>query len=297
MSISKRKIGHYYLKLHDKENEDICYPNSTIINLLNFLNDVEKIDKLKSMPTQHKFYFLNPISIKPHIANLTFTNAKTYHSPDLISEQTLEERPNPKELYEGELEKTHAILKYSDDLEYIILLFEERRSGLGITRAINYLNYFADEMFEVDDELPKYDIEHQVVPGKEFIDALAKFGRITIGRIIFDKNLLPDQTEFLDSTSREQSIRNDIELTIKAEKYDSIKPGFMKDNYTKHMLKQKTIKRILLEGKSTTGNPFKLDTDNIKEYNYVDVEIDEETGIVNSASIFSKLNDMIGTMT
>ena len=88
MSISKRKIGHYYLKLHDKENKDICYPNSTIINLLNFLNDVEKIDKLKSMPTQHKFYFLNPISIKPHIANLTFTNAKTYHSPDLISEQT-----------------------------------------------------------------------------------------------------------------------------------------------------------------------------------------------------------------
>jgi len=71
----------------------------------------------------------------------------------------------------------------------------------------------------------------------------------------------------------------------------------MKDNYTKHMLKQKTIKRILLEGKSTTGNPFKLDTDNIKEYNYVDVEIDDETGIVNSASIFSKLNDMIGTMT
>lgn len=292
MSANKRKIGLYYLKLKDKEIDGKCYPGSTINKLLEYVNGLGKIDKIKKIPEYNKFYFLDSVSLKPSIIDIIFKIAKTHHSPPIISEITALERANPKELTEGDAEKTHIVLKYIDNSENIILLFEERRSGLSIARAINYLNDYANEMFEKNPQLEKYDIDYYLSPSKEFLDSLMKFGRITIGRIIFDKSLLQHESEFLASTGREKSIRRDIELIIKSEKYEKIMPDFIKEYYMNNMINTKNVKRIRLEGKSMIGNPLTLDTEKMKEYDYVEVEL-ERTGTVNSESILNRLNTMI----
>jgi len=297
MSAKKRKIGQYYLKLCDKETEGKYYSGSAIVGLLDYIIKLPKVDRKEEIIGKNKFYFLDSVLSNPPIINLVFKTAKTHHSPNLISEVTVEERPNPKELFEGDAEKTHLTLKYIDNSDNIILLLEERKSGLGIARAVNYLNRFAENMSEDDPkkgkDVPIYNIEYYATPSKEFIDSLAKFGKITVGRLIFDKSLLANQSEFLAVTNREESIKRDITLVIKSEKFETIMPSFLKSYYTKHMLEESKIKRIRLDGKNIEGNPFTIDTEKMKDYEYVEVELDEKTGTVNSASIFGKLNIMI----
>ncbi len=297
LSAKKRKIGQYYLKLGDKETEGKYYSGSAIVGLLDYILKLPKVDRKEKTIGQNQFYFLDSASSNPPIVNLVFKTAKTHHSPNLISEVTVEERPNPKELSEGDAEKTHLALKYTDNSENIILLFEERKTGLGIARAVNYLNRFAEGMSEdrsnKDMDVPIYNIEYYATASKQFIDSLAKFGKITVGRLIFDKSLLANQSEFLAATNREDSIKRDITLVIKSEKFETILPNFVKRYYTKHMLEENKIKRIRLDGKNIEGNPFTIDTEKLKDYEYVEVELDEKTGTVNSASIFDKLNTMI----
>lgn len=301
MSAKKRKIGQYYLKLGNNDTERIYYHGSNVLDLLDYIMILSKINRKMEIPDQNKFYFLDSVSSTPPITNLVFKTAKTHHSPNLISEITVEERENPKDLSEGDAEKTHLVLKCINNSEKIVSLFEERKSGLGIARAINYLNSFAEDMVEnnpyEDLDLPVYKIEYYAIPSREFIESLAKFGKITMGRLIFDKSLLANQSEFLAATNREQSIKREVALVIKSEKFDSILPGFMSGYYNRHMLEENNIRRIRLEGKNIEGNPFTIDTDMMKDYTYVEVELEERTGTVNSVDIFRKLNSMIRPMT
>jgi hypothetical protein len=56
---------------------------------------------------------------------------------------------------------------------------------------------------------------------------------------------------------------------------------------------EKKIHRIRVEGTGENGRDAVLDTDFIKRVEYLDADIEDETGVVNTADFFLKLNPLI----
>jgi hypothetical protein len=56
------------------------------------------------------------------------------------------------------------------------------------------------------------------------------------------------------------------------------------------------IDRIRVEGNQRDDAKIKLDSDSFKLIKFIDVEVDDDTGIVNSIDMFSKLNDNLREM-
>lgn len=293
VSIQRRKVGFYSLRLKDIQNNDSYLNPAGLRPIIDYIDSLRKIDRLYDISSSNKFHGLTytfPVNSTRDILNLIFVSAKYNHCPPLINKETAQERKNPKELAEGEQEKTHLALKFLKD--EIILIMEERKVGISINTIISYLTHYSANYYNKNNNKLDFKIEWAIIAKGNFLRELKKLERVKFGNIYTDKQLLG--SEYLDYSGSTEQVEEDLYITIKAKKKGSIKPvveGF----FNKFTTKDSRIKKIRVYGSTQEGNQVMLDTDIIKRVEHVSAELDKITGIVDSNDLFKKFVEMLAS--
>lgn len=209
-----------------------------------------------------------------------FKSAKYHHRPPLISRLTLDERDNPKELEEGEAEKTHFAIAYSN--KDALLLLESKAGGVSIGTLIQYLNKHLRNLISEGDDLIVYDL---YVTGK-FLDKLKEMSRATVAEMFTTDEVISDTfKKVIPMTSQ---TKEEVVVIIKAKRGLSIKDP-IKSAYRFFSNKGgQRITRIKVYGKSEDNDGLLLDTNKLAESEYVEVDLDEN-GQVQTPSMIEKL--------
>jgi hypothetical protein len=287
--MAKRKISYNYLFLKMGEFEQPI--ENALSTILNYIISKEKVDRKQDVNNE-KIAFLDNINYDTtseyHTMQILFKSAKHSYRAPLLDKNTVESRENPKTMSEGEQMKTHVLVKFKDGDAIIFL--ETGSNMLTCGNIVNYLNQALlsyNSQFREDDEqrlLGKFSFE--MIARDDFQEILQGMDRVLCAEIFIDKSVLG--SEVLNFSNSAEQVKENILLTIKAERKKSIKETLY-DIIDKYNSAQSKIRRIRITGKNTNGNASIIDTDFIVKKEFIEVQQDSDTGEYISANVFSQL--------
>jgi hypothetical protein len=278
MSTPTRKICLYSIRLVDTSTPESYFPISGLSNLVGRIAALPKNKRVQDLSRDKKFHCLRDLHHFPSFTGLVFRSAKYAHRPPLINKKA-EERDSPKSLIEGEAEATHLGLVFCADEAIAVL--EERRSGMTMKRICEYLGSFLHDFCHKDKVPVPFLIEHGIIPKGGFEEELKKLKRATVGELYVEKQLLGD----VGISNRTSEARNELSIVVKAEKKKDLKEIAL-DAFDRLTGQKCGVKRIRIYGTSENNEQTILDTDTMKTIHWLNVDLHEETGEVNTASIF-----------
>lgn len=287
--MAKRKISYNYLFLKMGEFEQPI--ENALSTILNYIISKEKVDRKQDVNNE-KIAFLDNINYDTtseyHTMQILFKSAKHSYRAPLLDKNTVESRENPKTMSEGEQMKTHVLVKFKDGDAIIFL--ETGSNMLTCGNIVNYLNQALlsyNSQFRENDEqrlLGKFSFE--MIARDDFQEILQGMDRVLCAEIFIDKSVLG--SEVLNFSNSAEQVKENILLTIKAERKKSIKETLY-DIIDKYNSAQSKIRRIRITGKNTNGNASIIDTDFIVKKEFIEVQQDSDTGEYISANVFSQL--------
>lgn len=287
--MAKRKISYNYLFLKMGEFEQPI--ENALSTILSYIISKEKVNRKQDVNNE-KFAFWDNINYDTtseyHTMQILFKSAKHSYRAPLLDKNTVESRENPKTMSEGEQMKTHVLVKFKDGDAIIFL--ETGSNMLTCGNIVNYLNQALlsyNSQFREDDEqrlLGKFSFE--MIARDDFQEILQGMDRVLCAEIFIDKSVLG--TEVLNFSNSSEQVKENILLTIKAERKKSIKETLY-DIIDKYNSAQSKIRRIRITGKNTNGNASIIDTDFIVKKEFIEVQQDSDTGEYISANVFSQL--------
>jgi hypothetical protein len=281
MARKKRKIGFYYLTV---TNNDIAVQEAYVL-VANFIKDKEKADRKLNLGN-NKFCLLDTFKFAQRNlrSKMVFKSATYNFRPNLIHEETVNERESPKQLQEGEIEKTHIVTKNSNG--DIVFLMEKHLNGIAISQFVKYLNYFSSLMPREE----RIYFGFEIIVKDNFLDEMNLLSRVTCADIFVDKQLLGSDS--LNYSNRINQVKHEVILTVKANNKDSIK-DFARDIYAKLNGGRNEIRKIRIIGRNEENNEVIINTDFIERQEYILPELNQITGELSTPEVFIEMNAVI----
>lgn len=280
MARRKRKIGFYYLTINEGNNL-----RDSFISLIGHIQSLSRQETIFELGN-NKFCFLESYETNNQNSRskLIIKSAKHSFRPNLVHKDTVIERENPKQIQEGEIEKSHLVFKISESS--ISFILDKHSGGLTIRQFITYLNQFSHA---IDSEIPLR-FGYEIVVKENFLEEIDNLDRVTCADVVIDKQLLG--SDALNYSNRISQVKHDITLTVKAKKNDSI-VDFAKDVFALFAGGERTINKIRIVGRNDDNNQVVLNTDFIERQEYVWADISETTGEISSTDMFIEMNSVL----
>lgn len=278
MKTKETKINYYsilkrlYKTKRQEENEEVYFDE--IFYKMDKIKKLSKANRTYDLKGD-KFCLLDSVSFDTDYCFGYFKSARNEFRPNLIDRKTLKERNSPKAKSEGDVEKTHFLIK-KDSSGEIILFLEHNHNGITINNFINYLQKYSKEI-DVKDKSPnRYKLVFSIIAKHNFLTELEHMQRAKIAEIYIDKQLLGN--EALNFSDRIVPIKQDIKLIAKADwKADLTKFGV--DLFNKlNGKKDYGINRIRIYGEDENGNNTYIDTNFMGRNDFINANLDEDTG-------------------
>lgn len=245
----------------------------------------------------NKFCFLESadITAKGNEATLItgfFKSARNEFRPDLINKKTGTERKNPKEITEGDIEKTHFVIKIDKSAKEVYLFLEYNFHGINANNIVNYLTVFNAKYLVTKDKKKSYSIKHSIIPRNNFLTELESITRTRLAEIYFDKQLLGSKA--LNFSNRFVSLKKELKLVAAASPQESITEVAI-DFYNALNRKNSEVSKVRIYGNDEDNNEIILDTSFMSKVEFVEVDLNQDTGDVNSTQLFSGLKKIANT--
>ncbi|WP_439695081.1 hypothetical protein ACFGVS_18400 [Mucilaginibacter sp. AW1-7] len=214
-----------------------------------------------------------------------FKSARHTFRPNLLDRTTGDERPSPKRLSEGDIEKTHFAIKIIVD--EVFLVVEINGNGVSSNQIVEYFSVFTKK-YLTSKQLPKnFTVKFFKMGRPDFLAEIKSMKRIKLAKIYFDKKLLGSSC--LAFSNRTSNLQRDLELTVKADKGNDISETAI-DFYNSFTDSIKTsVSKVRIEGKDSNGTEVALDTSFMEKLDSVNVSVNVTTGEVESTEILSAL--------
>ena len=270
----------------DVEGKEIpFYEIDTIIEYIISLSRKKRFYDLKS----DKFCFLDEnTKIENNIISGYFKSARNEFRPNIINKNTGEERKNPKTKLDGEIEKTHFVIKIDKSANEVYIFLETNFFGISILNITNYLNKFSKIYAAKNNLSTAYSLKHSIVGINNFKTELERLYRTKVAEIYYDKQILGN--DFLNLTNRLLPVKEDVILTVKAEKGMDIQNLAIK---AYDLLESKNIdngiSRVRIKGEDGNGNDTTLDTGIMARKESIVASLDDETGEFNSQELIQHI--------
>lgn len=292
MSSSTRKVGHYAIWLEKEDGEKFF--NTDVFS--------KYLDEILQVKGENRIFRKNntAIDIEKHRVDrknnirIIFKSCKYNHSPNYMSSKDGEERETQKKLFEGEKEITHMLIQAAavdDCQEDTCVIFEERRSGVSFANAVKYINSNLEKLQNNQEQ--KVILKYAYIPSLDFLESLNNSKRITGADIFVERKILG--SEYLNLMDEDESVSEEVVIAVKAKRKmdlgNLIRNRFLDIQTTRN----REIKRIRLHCKDDNNNNVILDTLEGRKTESVEVEL-LESGIVESASLFSKMEEILEVM-
>jgi hypothetical protein len=289
MSIPQRKVAFYSIRVVDKDDNEKVLNPSPLKDLLGYILSLERLDRILDYTSERKVNLLEFVQVvADKFYNITMESSKYFHRPNLLDKTTGHERTNPKKATEGDAEKTHISLSFKKD--EIIVLLEERKSGLSMGRFIGYLEFFGSKFYQCNNKSKPYILQSAIIPKKNFVAELRNLSRVKVADVYMEKQVLG--SDFLNLSQRTNTVNESIVISVKAKTKKSIQETAL-DIYSSFGASGSKVSKLRVVGQNSNGNQIILDTDIIKKIEYIDVALDEETGIVAAKDIFLKFDHIL----
>ena len=293
MKKKETKINFYaLLKYHWKTPEHekgIEEPFYGVIENLNYIMKLSKKNRFYELK-DNKFCFLDSLRINENYCEGYFKSARNEFRPNLINKTTGNERKNPKEKSEGDIEKTHFVFKIDNENNEVYLFLENNHTGISINTFINYLNKFTRE-FELSNKRSKsFTIRHTIIVRNDFLQELKKLSVAKIAEVVVDKQILGNNV--LKFSNRIVPIQSDILITIKAQKGENL-TNFAVDTYNKFVTNEDDgIRKIRIYGQDENGNKTLVDTSFMGQVDFVSTTLDDNTGEAVSQILLNSIKEI-----
>lgn len=294
MSSVDRKIGFYNFLYTKHRTDEVYFDKHHFLNFMSNLNTINHILKntRKSKAITIEYINLSQIHYQD-VIEIVFKSCKYNHSPDYMSSIDGSVRGSNKALFEGEKELTHACLKVTTVEAEVVL--EERRSGVTIIEIVKYLNQCLRIYNGQIGLTNNFRLDYGIIPSDDFLTSLEDIKRVKVAEIFKHKRILgSDALNFMNR--EDHSMQEDIILTIKAKKGESLGKAYLKRAYEALVGEDIETKRIRIYGTDEENKGIKLDTEMMKRLDYVKADL-AENGIVISNSIFEKMKESLGVNT
>lgn len=286
MSVSRRKITRYVLKVIEQGTENQLESDLLKKCFSDIVTRTEIERKIDDTST-NRIHYLDELNLRSNYGTGYFISAKHHHRPPLINAETLIKRDNPKELTEGEEEKTHFAIGFKAKEAYLLL--ETKHGGVSIGKLVNYINKHLKQLRGNAQR-----IMYELIVEGDFLSKVRDMSRVISAEIYTNSNLLTDT--FLKDVTMSQEVRHEVELIFKAKKGRSIKATMIRSLYNLFAsAEERKISRMKIAGKSSDDDFLLLDTDRLAESEYIEVELDDNGQVITS-SIIPKLQTMIASM-
>jgi hypothetical protein len=276
-----------------KKDEAKEYPFFLIEDVLDYIGKLGKKAKFHDLQG-NKFCFLETLDKKSVSENIFiytgfFKSARNEFRPDLINKRTGAERKNPKEITEGDIEKTHFCIKIDKEANEVYLFFERNFWGVTIDNITDYLTVFTRQYCESKKEKKNFTIIHLEIPRNTFLTEIESLSRTSLAEVYFDKKLLGSNA--LNFSNRFVSLKQNLILTAKASTKESITEVAV-DLWNKLKQKDSPISKIRIRGIDQNKNEVLLDTTFACKTEYIQVDLNPDTGEVNSMQLYTGLKNI-----
>lgn len=274
------------------------YPFWEVEDILMYISQLPKIEKFYDIK-DGKFCFLESSIKKDIIEEDDFLlsgfikSARNEFRPNLIDKKTGSERKNPKTINEGDIEKTHFVLKFSKSQNEVYLFLEYNFSGISITNFVNYLTFATKKYFIKDNRKKNFSVTHLEVALDNFFEELKKLSRAAQTEVYFDKRLLG--SDALNFSNRTVSLKKDIVLLAKAFNRDNI-IEFGIDLWNKMNQKNSPISKLRIKGIDSNDKPILLDTSFMVKNDFVDIDVDQDTGELNTTQLIVGIKNIASSV-
>lgn len=291
MSTKNRKIYFYTLEQKDWATGEYS-PAHCIRKVLDNLKGLNRVDRKLLIGSTKIAILYQASAVTDNMHSIMFKSAKTDYSPKLLDRITTEERDNPKRRTEGDGEKTHVVIKYTDDDVYIIL--EKNGRGMTINSLIKYLSRFTRQYMRSNQERMKFTFVSKSLVKNNFLDEIRKLERVILGEVFVDKRILGSPA--LNFSNRTQTVKHNVILKLQAERQNTI-TGTIEDIYNKSISANTPITKIRVLGKTRQNKgDVVIDTSFIQKVENIQADINETTGEVNTNAILTQLREIGGAL-
>ena len=292
MSTQKRKISYWSFDF--LSGDEHCFDPDIFCRFMTYLKGVDPQRLLRRDEKQNKAISLESIreEVKQgmRLYKVIFKSCKYNHSPDYMSSIDGSERPTEKLLSEGDKELTHLCFRIDTNEAYTI--FEERKNGVAIGGVVTYLNSFLTEFITENEDLDdNFYIWSSIIPPDDFMTALGKTNRISSTELFVQKKVLG--TGYLELMDEDINSQDDLVITMKAKPRQSLARKGIEKAFTALTTGGTEISRIRVRGKDINKMSVTIDSLNGKKVDEVTVNL-HENGIVDSYSLFSKIEEILG---
>lgn len=275
MPTASRTIYHYSLRVISNINASEESPE-IIRRCFNYIISLDRIHR-RIDGTSKKFHLLSHLTDHGNYLTGCFNSAKYDYRPPLIDKTTLSERVSPKTRNEGEKELTH-FAAYIDEND-VLLVLEQKKSGVSIQMLVTYLNSFLKV------QGIRSHISWGLSVSGSFDSKIMELNRATSVEIFVPYTQCTDT--FGGDPISTINVKSNAKITLTAEKSTSIKSA-VSDFYKKMTNHTADIKRIRVYGKSQENTHTLLDTNRLKDKTVVNVDVDTNNQ-VESGSMFREL--------
>lgn len=275
--------------------KDRSQPFWEVYEVVKLIKKKAKKDKIRDIKGD-KFCFLENFSIQENEDKSRieiygfFKSARNQFRPNLVNRRTGNERANPKELTEGDIEKTHFVIVLDTNKNEVFFVHEYNYHGLTIKNVLDYFKYFA-KLHATEKKLKKsFTLKHQVIPESGFIETLQSMKRVKLADVYLDKQLLG--SDALNMSNKLVSVKNEMKLTIVSNPRESIKSTAV-DIFNLFNSEGSSISKIRIEGKDERDNDILIDTSFMNKQELITVDRNSDTGELVSSQVYSELKELV----
>ena len=291
----KRTIYAYDLLIKPQRGKLVKVPDSyekDIVSILSKICKYSKKNKAYKYDKDRKILYVNSVSYEKNsrILKLVFVSARYGVVRNVMNTLTFVERGKLKQKPDGDLEKTHIIIKFDED-NRAIALYEYNSDGISFPKIIDYLNEYVKAFHEKKQDMIYYKMSHENIVSRDFLQSLEKIKRVKAVTLTIDQEDIgvSDSKRF----AGRNDISEDIDIVLKpAARGLGIRGTTVKEFYELYNNKGMPIKRITVKGDRDTKDPLTFDTEKMKEKYPIDVLEDPATGEVDTKDIFQEMRQL-----
>jgi hypothetical protein len=226
--------------------------------------------------------------------DLVFKSAKFNQSRPVRNVPTMENLGILMEPEYGAEETNHFCIRYRKDSYRFFVVCEFNYHGITISGIREYLNAQFEQLNEVTETPYFYAVSFDVLPSKDFLEALDDMHKRSVLRLTVDI-LDIAQGDFQRFSGRNE-LRQEVEIYIRKDKgrKNNIPADLIKELY-ENTGKTKKIRKMAVEGTNNSGN-LKIDTESIQMRHSIWVDALAKTREVVTSDFFEKAGAFIKEM-
>lgn len=289
-------VYFYYLNIQAivRLRNDPSWNNNSFINsfssMLEWLANLSLIERKYDFTRDEKIIWLESYQNLGHgNYNLIFKSAKYNHVRNVIDTEIMRNRGAIKQRFDGDEEKTHLCIRFSQNQDSFLGIHESNYYGMGIGKILYYLNDKLNSFAEISNAQLIFTLSKEIMPGDDFLSELRNMTKISLLKLTIEKEDFND--DFLCFAQR-ANIKDTVDLVIKKARKNIDIPKSLIRNYYNNMHEDNVIKRIVAEGANPSG-PIRLDTELIKMKQSFKVNTVTITNEIDSNMFFEAVEDFL----